>query len=97
MIWRLIFALAHYGGLCVPSELLPPEWANIHWDKQLFIVRSPKTEHHDGKGLRLVPIFPELQRYLQDAFEQAESGQRYIVTRYRYTNQNLRTQLTRFI
>ena len=95
--WRLIFALARYGGLRVPSELLPLEWGDIHWDKQRLTVRSPKTEHHDGKGSRLVPIFPELQRYLRDAFEQAEPGQRYVITRYRDINQNLRTQFTRII
>jgi len=95
--WRLIFALARFGGLRVPSEILQLEWSDIYWDKGRFAVRSPKTEHLDGKASRMVPIFPELRPYLYDAFEQAEPKSRYVITRYRDTNQNLRTQLKRII
>ena len=95
--WRLIFALARFGGLRVPSEILPLQWGDVNWEKMRLTVHSPKTERHDGKGTRVVPIFPELYPYLQDAFDQAEPGQRYLVTRYRNANANLRTQLLRII
>ncbi len=60
-------------------------------------VRSPKTEHHEGKASRLVPIFPELPPHLRGAFEAAEPGTEYVVTRCRDGAVNLRTQLERII
>ena len=59
-------------------------------------VRSKKTEHHEGKASREVPIFPELRPFLEEAWEQAEVGQEYVITRYR-GNANLRTQLQKII
>lgn len=44
-------------------------------------VRSPKTEHHPGKGQRVIPITPKLMEILQDAFDQAEPGQERVVTK----------------
>jgi hypothetical protein len=44
-----------------------------------------------------VPIFPELAPYLADAFDLAPPGQEYVITRYRDTGVNLRTQLGRII
>ena len=29
-------------------------------------VTSPKTEHHQGKGTRIVPLFAELRPYLEN-------------------------------
>ena len=95
--WRLIFALARYGGLRVPSELLALRWQDIDWDRARFVVRSPKTEHHHGKGTRSVPIFHELAPMLGECFELAEPGSTFVITRYRDTTQNLRTQLCRII
>ena len=45
----------------------------------------------------MLPIFPELRPFLLDAFEQAEPGREYVITRYRQRNCNLRTQLLRII
>ncbi len=95
--WRLIFALARYGGLRVPSELLQLKWGNIDWERQRFTVTSVKTAHHSGKGSRTVPTFPELAPFLRDAFELADEGTEHIITRYRETSQNLRTQLMRIV
>jgi len=39
-----------------------------------MVVRSPKTEHHEGGESRVVPIFPELRPYLEAVFDQAEPG-----------------------
>ncbi len=94
--WRLIFGLARYGGLRVPSEILPLQWADVDFDNMRFTVRSPKTEHQ-GKASRMVPIFPELYPLLLDAFERAEEGSKYVITAYRDTGQNLRTQAHRII
>ena len=95
--WRLLFALARYGGLRVPSEVLRLRWRDIDWEHGRFVVPSPKTEHHEGGESRVVPIFPELQPYLMETLELAEAGTEYCITRYRHPGVNLRTQLMRII
>ena len=95
--WRLIFALARFGGLRTPSETLLLRWSDVDWEHGRMTVHSPKTEHHDGKGSRLVPIFSELRPYLLAAFEQAPDGSEYVIQRYRDSGANLRTQLDRVI
>ena len=94
--WRLLIALARFGGLRCPSETLELRWGDIDWEKGRMTVRSKKTEHHEGKASREVPIFPELRSFLEEAWEQAEVGQEYVITRYR-GNANLRTQLQKII
>jgi len=95
--WRLLFALARFGGLRVPSEPLALRWSDIDWEHDRINVPSPKTEHIEGKESRLIPIFPELRPYLEEVWEAAEPGTEYVVTRYRSTEANLRTQLMRII
>jgi len=95
--WRLLVGLARYGGLRVPSEVVPLRWGDIDWDKGTFTVTSSKTEHYEGKGSRVVPIFPELLSLLEEAFDMAEEGTQYVIQRYRNPTQNLRTQLKKII
>jgi len=94
--WRLIFGLARYGGLRIPSEAFLLTWDDVNFDKMRFTVKSPKTEHQ-GKSSRTVPIFPELYPLLLKAFENAEEGQEFVITKYRDPQQNLRTQAHRII
>ena len=95
--WRAIFALSRFGGLRCPSEHLALTWADIDWERDRMLVRSPKTEHHEGKGERWVPIFPELKPYLEELRSEAEGSTRYVITRYRNADQNLRTTFERII
>jgi integrase len=95
--WQLILALCRYGGLRCPSEVLALRWVDVDWERSRFTVRSSKTEHHEGKDRRIVPIFPELLPHLADAFDRAEPGQEHVVTRSRNDGVNLRTQLERII
>ena len=95
--WRLIFALARFGGLRTPSETLLLRWADVDWERGRVLIRSPKTEHHEGKDSRLVPIFPELRPHLEAAWDQAADGAEFVINRYRDGNANLRTQLLRII
>ncbi len=95
--WRVIFALARYGGLRCPSEVLALTWADVNWEHNRIRVPSPKTEHHEGGESRLIPLYPELRPCLLEAFEEAEPGTTHVVTRYRGGNANLRTQLQRII
>lgn len=94
--WRVMFALARYAGLRTPSETLRLRWADVDWANGRLTVTSPKTEHHEGHGSRLVPLFPELLTHLRDAFEQAEDGAEYVITRYK-EGANLGPQLKRIV
>ncbi|MCA9295077.1 MAG: site-specific integrase, partial [Phycisphaerales bacterium] len=95
--WRLIFALARFGGLRCPSEVLSLTWGDINWDKGRIRVPSPKTERHEGGESRLIPMFPELRPYLMQAFDEAEDGSAYVISRYRDKSVNLRTHMNRII
>lgn len=95
--WRVMFALARFGGLRTPSETLRLRWADINWANNRFAVTSPKTEHHDGRGSRVVPLFTELLPHLRQAFQLANDGDEFVVTRYRDPGVNLRTRLLRII
>ncbi len=95
--WRLIWALVRFGGLRCPSEVLGLRWGDVDWAAGRMRVRSPKTEHHPESKSRIVPIFPEIVPHLREAFEAAEPGTEYVITRYRATQQNLRTELARIV
>lgn len=88
--WRSIFALARFGGLRCPSEILSLKLTDIDWDSGRIRIDSPKT------GLRFTPLFPELRAVLWEAWELAPDGAVYVVGRYR-AEQNLRTQFGRII
>jgi len=95
--WRLLFALSRYGGLRCPSEHLSLRWENIDWAGGRIRIHSPKTEHLEGHDWRIIPLFPELRPYLEDAYEIREPSDDHVITRYRRTNTNLRTQLMKII
>lgn len=104
--WRAIVALSRFGGLRCPSEVLSVRWQDVDWAGQRLLVTSPKTEHHAGKGSRVIPLFPELAEVLSDCFEAAEEGEVYIAGDHHrakakgpktWRNANLRTQFNRII
>ena len=77
--WRLLVALSRFAGLRVPSEPLLLRWQDIDLPAGRMLVHSPKTEHHAGKATRMVPIFPELRPYLEDAHELAVVGAEFVL------------------
>lgn len=95
--WRLIFGLARYGGLRCPSEVLALRWEDVLWDQHRFLVRSAKTEHHDGHQIRFVPLWPEVRTLLEEAQEYAVPEAVYVVGKTRDTADNLRTQMARIV
>jgi integrase len=104
--WQLLFALSRYGSLRCPSEHLTLRWGDVDFDAGRITVRSPKTEHHEGKGIRVMPLFPELRPYLEavrdeflDDFDPKEKrlSEQPVIARYRESNINLRTQLCKII
>lgn len=104
--WRVVVALARYGGLRCLSEVLSLRWNDINWATDRILVTSPKTEHHPGKATRTIPLFPELATVLLEASELAEQGAVYVVDeRMRFSAQgksgwrncNLRTTFEKII
>ena len=71
---RLIIALARIGGVRIVSELCGLRWSEIDWKGKWFWVHSSKTEHHEGKDKRRVPLFPELERCFQEFFDTLPEG-----------------------
>lgn len=61
-----------------------------------MLVTSPKKEGQESE-IRFVPLFPELRPYLLEAFERAEPGTEWVITRKRQPNVNWRTELGRII
>jgi integrase len=108
--WKMIFALCRFGGLRCPSEVLSMKWEDISWAERRVTVRSPKTEHFEGKATRVIPLFPELAAVLTEGFETAMAAADAVaeggvpspvtgpvITRYRDTTQNLRTTFLKIL
>jgi integrase len=95
--WRLIVALARYGGLRTPSETFALTLDCVDWELGRIRIPSPKTEYHAGREARTIPLFPELRPYLEYAFDNAEPGSTYFISRHRLASSNLRTQLQRIM
>jgi integrase len=104
--WRTIIALARWGGMRSPSEVLSLKLADIDWEHGRIHVTSPKTEHHPGKGMRVMPLFPELREFLLAASEAAPAGAVFVVNeRFRrsttgpqgWRNSNLRTTFEKIV
>jgi integrase len=95
--WRLVVALARYGGLRCPSEVALLRWSDVHWDTERFTVTSPKTKRY-GKATRIVPIFPELRPFLDEAFSMASEGENWVVPMLAGdADKNLGTRLRKII
>lgn len=95
--WRLLFALARWGGLRVPSEPMALRWCDVDWERNRLTVHSPKTEHHEGRESRVIPLFPELRPHLEQAFDAAPEGAEFIIGRHRDPRNNFRTHMARII
>ncbi len=94
--WQLVFVLARYGGVRIPSEIKFLRWSDVNWARNRITITVPKKAHIDGHQTRVIPIFPELRPFLEKAFEEAEEGQEFVVPLARNTG-NLRTHALRII
>ena len=83
--WRTIIALARIGGIRCPSELRNLRWTDVNWAKNRVLIRSPKTEHHEGHHERIIPLFPELRAELDRLFFSLDDTDEneFVVKQYR--------------
>jgi integrase len=92
--YRLILALARFGGLRCPSEPLALRWEHINWDAGTMRVEAPKT------GTRIVPIFEELRPYLDRVWESLDDSPwagPWVISRHRITGQAMTSIVTRAV
>ena len=75
--WKLLVALARFGGLRVSSEAFSLTWSDVDWERGRLSIPSPKTEHL-GKSHRVVQLFRLLRPHLEAAFDQSPEGTTYI-------------------
>lgn len=104
--WKLAVAMARYGGVRIPSEILTLNWLDVDWPGKKIRITSPKTATK-GKTHRYIPLWESIRPYLLTCqkgatsnglvFEQLNKlGKK---TRHDTNTHglNLRTQLIRFI
>jgi integrase len=77
--WRLLFALARYAGLRVPSESHRLTWADVNFETERLHVHSVKTERHEGHAERDVPILADLMPLLRARFNEVAEGDTHLV------------------
>jgi integrase len=80
----------------VPSEPLLLTWNDVDWEHDRLTVHTTKTAYC-GKERRIIPIFPELKKPLEDVYNEAPPGTKHVISKYRNAEANLRTQLVRII
>lgn len=95
--WRVIFALSRFGGLRCPSEHWRLRWSDVKWKQGRLVVTSPKTEHHEGRGSREIPLFPELRAELQALYDESEDKTGFVITRYRSSESTIRTMFPKIV
>lgn len=80
--WKAIMALWRFGGLRGSSEPLLVRWQDINWENNTILVHSQKVKRHPGKGVRTIPLFPELLLPLREAQREAGEKDIYVITKH---------------
>ena len=94
--WRLLWGLARYAGLRIPSDTEHLTLESVNLEKNFIWIKSPKTEHLASRGLRRVPIAGDLMPLLLDAIENLAEGETHLLPTLSKRD-NLRTQAHRLI
>jgi integrase len=89
--WQVIISLARYGGIRVPSELRCIKWSHVDWVKERIAIHSSKT------GIREIPLFDEIKRYLKPYFEQVGDRYTHLMPEWKQSKSNFRTRFTKMI
>ena len=91
--FQAIMALARFGGLRCPSEIVPMQWSQVAWDRQEVLVLSPKTARHEHQDRRVVPLFPELHDALAPLWAEAIEGEPFLFPTHQITGAALTSRL----
>ena len=83
--FRVLLALYRIGGLR-KNEALAVEWRDVDFIRGRLLVHSPKTERYEGRGSRIIPLFPELREELESLWESLPEGSpSYVIVNNRTT------------
>ena len=55
--WKLIVAMARFGGVRTPSETFALMWADVNWAENRIRIPSPKTACHAWRESRTIPFY----------------------------------------
>lgn len=68
--WRSAFVLWRFGGLRF-REAYRLTWADVLFDRKRLVVHADKTQRY-GKEIRVIPLFPEIEKELDELFLESE-------------------------
>jgi integrase len=71
--WRLLVALARWAGLRTPSEPQALKWGHIDREQGRITIPGVKTAE------RVIPLFPELEQFVQERYDEAEPGDEFVL------------------
>lgn len=76
---RLIFSLARFGGLRIPSELAALDWECINFKRNTLTVNIPKktgkkAQENGEFATRVTPLWPELRQAFEEYWETLPEG-----------------------
>jgi integrase len=94
--WRAIVALARYGGLRCPSEVMALQWTDVDFAGNRITVPQPKMASR-GHKQRVIPIFPELRPHLEALYAAREPGKLWVIQHWSRHKVNWRMQLDRIL
>ena len=78
--WKLVFGLARFAGLRIPSESHLLTWDDVNWQRRTIAIGHIKTE------ARIVPIVPSLMQILQEAAAIVPATERIVTLSASSTN-----------
>jgi|GEM_PF-287756 len=80
---RMLIALARFGGLRIPSDIIMLKFEDINFEKGFFVIHGLKGKSKGSAVVemekRICPIFPDLKPIFIDAFKNREEGQEYLL------------------
>ena len=79
-----------------PSEPRELMWTDVDWETKRITVRSSKNERHNNR-VRVMPLFPELEKYLSLAKAEASEGSEYVLPKLRNRKYNPATNMRRIV
>lgn len=96
--WRLLFALARWGGLRVGSEPRALTWADVDFERSRLTINDIKRSSRGEHRTRTIPMFPELQGPLQAVYDAAPEGESMVLPMMRgATNTGLSKRMARHV
>ena len=93
--WRLIVALARFGGIRIPSELVTLRWSDINWEEDKITIHSKRL--HTIKEKNLESFLSSLRYGLFRSSMNWQSQVTFVIVTKRSKNSNLRRRFKKIV